>query len=54
MLDAAVSAFAFLRSVVGRPQTHLGLTPLAIYAPLLGIAEIEASIGTPGGEIQPG
>jgi hypothetical protein len=42
MLDLAVEAMANLRTVVGRPKTHLGLTPIAIYAPLIGMAEITA------------
>jgi hypothetical protein len=30
-----------LRELIGRPQGHWGLTPIAIYAPLQGAAEAE-------------
>jgi hypothetical protein len=43
MLDTLVDTMAKLRGLMGRPQNHFGLTPIAIYAPLLGIAEIEAA-----------
>jgi hypothetical protein len=33
---------AGLRELIGRPKDHWGLTPIAIYAPLQGIAEAES------------
>jgi hypothetical protein len=42
IIDGAVSAMSVIREAVGRPKDHWGLTPIAIYAPLRGIAETEA------------
>jgi hypothetical protein len=45
MLDGVISAMSLLREAVGRPKDHWGLTPIAIYAPIRGIAETEAEAG---------
>lgn len=42
LVDGVVTAMAGLRELIGRPKDHWGLTPIAIYAPLQGIAEVEA------------
>lgn len=42
ILDSIVTAMAGIREAVGRPKDHWGLTPIAIYAPLRGLAETEA------------
>lgn len=42
VVDGVVTAMAGLRELVGRPKDHWGLTPIAIYAPLQGVAEVEA------------
>ena len=43
MLDASVEMMARLRGFIGRPYSHIGLTPIAIYTPLVGIAETDAA-----------
>jgi hypothetical protein len=42
MLDGVITAMSTLRETIGRPKDHFGLTPIAIYAPLRGLAETEA------------
>lgn len=42
VLDGVITAMAGLRELIGRPKDHWGLTPIAIYAPLQGIAEAES------------
>jgi hypothetical protein len=42
MIDAVMNSLAFIREQVGRPRTHFGLTPIAIYAPIRGAVESEA------------
>jgi hypothetical protein len=42
LVDGVIAAMAGLRELVGRPKDHFGLTPIAIYAPLQGLAETEA------------
>ena len=41
VLDSLATAMAGLREIIGRPEGHWGLTPIAIYAPLQGAAEAE-------------
>lgn len=41
LMNGAISGLAAIRQIVGRPQDHFGLTPLAIYAPIRGAAESE-------------
>jgi len=41
VLDSVVTAMTGLRDLIGRPQGHWGVTPIAIYAPLQGAAEAE-------------
>lgn len=45
-LDGVVTAMATLREHIGRPANHFGITPIAIYAPIRGIAETEAEVST--------
>jgi hypothetical protein len=47
VLDSIVTAMNGLRELIGRPQGHWGLTPIAIYAPLLGLAEAEIESENP-------
>lgn len=42
VLDGLIVTMTGLRDLIGRPKNHWGLTPIAIYAPLRGIAETEA------------
>jgi hypothetical protein len=43
LLDNVAKAMTFLRDTVGRPKNHWGLTPIAIYKPIVGVAETEAA-----------
>jgi hypothetical protein len=43
LIDHAMRALANFRDVLGRPRDHWGLTPIAIYNPMIGIAETEAA-----------
>ena len=42
VLDHATNAMSLVRGFLGRPEDHWGLTPIAIYTPMRGIAETEA------------
>jgi hypothetical protein len=42
LVDGVITAMAGLRELIGRPKDHFGLTPIAIYAPIEGVAEAEA------------
>jgi hypothetical protein len=37
VLDGVVTAMSALRETIGRPKDHWGLTPIAIYAPLVSV-----------------
>ena len=41
-IDGIVTAITSFREFLGRPTSHFGLTPIAIYTPIHGIAEVEA------------
>ena len=47
VLDSVVTAMTGLRELIGRPQGHWGITPIAIYAPLQGAAEAEIESSDP-------
>lgn len=47
VLDSFITAMTSLREAIGRPKDHWGITPIAIYAPLRGMAEAEAQLETP-------
>jgi hypothetical protein len=46
-LDGVVKLMAIVRQHFGRPENHFGFTPIAIYAPIHGISEMEAAASTP-------
>ena len=48
VLDGVVTAMAGLREAIGRPKNYWGPTPIAIYAPLVGVAQAEAEAELPG------
>jgi hypothetical protein len=50
LLDAVVNSMEQIRQQFGRPNSHIGITPLAIFKPIKGLAEIEASEPSPGTE----
>ena len=43
VIDGVVQAMISLREFIGRPEDHFGITPIAIYTPIRGLAEIEAT-----------
>jgi hypothetical protein len=43
LIDGVTTAICGLREVIGRPKDFYGLTPIAIYSPITGIAECEAA-----------
>ncbi len=47
VLDGVATAMAGLREAIGRPKNYWGLTPIAIYAPLVGISQAEAELPDP-------
>jgi len=53
VLDGVVTAMSGLREAIGRPKDHWGLTPIAIYAPLRGVAETEAQLPGSAQEAEP-
>ncbi len=42
-IDGIITAMGQYRQMFGRPTDHFGLTPLAIYMPLVGISETEVT-----------
>jgi hypothetical protein len=42
VIDGVVAGLAAIRGQVGRPKNHIGITPIAIYSPIGGLAESEA------------
>lgn len=49
LLDGVIKALVNVREMLGRPKDHWGITPYAIYTPIAGIAEIEASVNDDSG-----
>jgi hypothetical protein len=43
LLTGVIQSMENVRAQVGRPTTHFGLTPIAIYAPMRGVAEVEVA-----------
>lgn len=46
-IDAAMATLSYIRQQVGRPDNHFGITPIAIYKPLIGAPEAELSVVPP-------
>lgn len=46
IVDGAVTAMTAFRDLIGRPRDQFGLTPIAVYAPIQGVAESEVEAGS--------
>lgn len=43
LLDVVIRTLVNVRTFIGRPKDHWGLTPIAIYTPMIGVAETETA-----------
>lgn len=48
LLDGVITSVVAIRELFGRPKDHWGITPIAIYTPMTGLAEIEAAEASSG------